>query len=168
MKRLFVKSRAFNAILVLFAFCLITGCQDVTGYKDSPVDGYVSPKNFSVTGCKAIVSGTRNPSTDESIMYESIRENYVRITHNNARFNCEPGRIYAELIEKGQTFIIVEKEEKSSANCICPYDLGYDIGPLTEGHEYTVSIRTGYTENSERAKFSFVFSQNIKEDLSIK
>ena len=168
MKIFLVKSRFFKTFMAVPVLCLAIACEDVTGYKDSPVDGYVSPKNFSVTGCKAIVSGTRNPSTDESIMYESIRENYVRITHNNARFNCEPGRIYAELIEKGQTFIIVEKEEKSSANCICPYDLGYDIGPLTEGQEYTVSIRTGYTESSERAKFSFVFSQNIKEDLSIK
>ena len=168
MKRLFVKSRTFNTILVMSAFCWVIGCQDVTEDKDSLVDGYVSPKNFSVTGCKSTVYGTRNPSTDESIMYESIRENYVRITHNNARFNCEPGRIYAELIEKGQTFIIVEKEQESYANCVCPYDLGYDIGPLTEGQEYTVSIRTGYTESLEKAKFTFVFSPNIKEEIYIK
>lgn len=168
MKKLLVKDRTIKTILVMFAFCLVTGCQDVTSYKDSPVDGYVTPKNFSVTGCKSTISGTRNPLTDESIMLETIRENYLRITHNNARFNCEPGRIYAELIEKGQTFIIVEKEEKSSANCICPYDLGYDIGPLTEGQEYIVSIRIGYTESSEIAKFSFVFSPNIKEEISIK
>lgn len=168
MKRLLVKGRSFKTILAMSVLCLATACQDATGYKDSPVDGYVSPQNFSVTGCKSTVSGTRNSSTEESIMYETIRDNYVRITHNNARFNCEPGRIYAELIEKGQTFIIVEKEEKSSANCICPYDLGYDIGPLTEGQEYTVSIRTGYTESLERAKFSFVFSPNIKGEISIK
>ena len=52
MKRFLVKSRFFNAFLAASVLCLATACEDVTGYKDSPVDGYVVPKNFSV--CQAV------------------------------------------------------------------------------------------------------------------
>ena len=76
--------------------------------------------------------------------------------------------LYAELIEKGQTFIIEEIEEESNANCVCPYDLGYDIGPLTEGEEYSVSIRRGKSEESEVAKFIFTYSPTVKGQISRK
>ena len=107
--------------------CLAIACEDVTGYKDSPVDGYVSPKNFSVSGCK---STTRGLFEDETIEYKARENGLLRITHNNAIFNCVPGRIYAELIEKGQTFIIEEIEEESNANCVCllPLHPGIRVG----------------------------------------
>ena len=113
-------------------------------------------------------STTRGLFEDETIEYKARENGLLRITHNNAIFNCVPGRIYAELIEKGQTFIIEEIEEESNANCVCPYDLGYDIGPLTEGEEYSVSIRRGKSEESEVAKFIFTYSPTVKGQISRK
>ena len=165
MKRFLVKSRFVKTFMAVPVLCLTIACEDVTGYKDSPVDGYVSPKNFSVSGCK---STTRGLFEDETIEYKARENGLLRITHNNAIFNCVPGRIYAELIEKGQTFIIEEIEEESNANCVCPYDLGYDIGPLTEGEEYSVSIRRGKSEESEVAKFIFTYSPTVKGQISRK
>ena len=48
MKIFLVKSRFFKTFMAVPVLCLAIACEDVTGYKDSPVDGYVSPKNFSV------------------------------------------------------------------------------------------------------------------------
>ena len=87
------------SFLAASVLCLATACEDVTGYEDSPVDGYVVPKNFSVSGCKSTTS-TRGLFKDETIEYEARENGLLRITHNNAIFNCVPGRIYAELIEK--------------------------------------------------------------------
>ena len=156
MKIFLVKSRFFKTFMAVPVLCLAIACEDVTGYKDSPVDGYVSPKNFSVSGCK---STTRGLFEDETIEYKARENGLLRIV---------PGRIYAELIEKGQTFIIEEIEEESNANCVCPYDLGYDIGPLTEGEEYSVSIRRGKSEESEVAKFIFTYSPTVKGQISRK
>ena len=76
MKRFLVKSRFFNAFLAASVLCLATACEDVTGYKDSPVDGYVVPKNFSVSGCK---STTRGLFEDETIEYKARENGLLRI-----------------------------------------------------------------------------------------
>ena len=167
MKSFFVKSRFFNAFLAVPVLCLAIACEDVTGYKDSPVDGYVSPKNFSVSGCK---STTRGLFEDETIEYKARENGLLRITHNNAVFECSVVRIYAEMTVNGHTYIIEEKAQEGpiSVNCVCPYDLGYDIGPLTEGEEYTVSIRRGKSEESEVAKFIFTYSPTVKGQISRK
>lgn len=167
MKIFLVKSRFFKTFMAVPVLCLAIACEDVTGYKDSPVDGYVSPKNFSVSGCK---STTRGLFEDETIEYKARENGLLRITHNNVLFNCEVVRIYAEMTVNGHTYIIEEKAQEGpvSANCVCPYDLGYDIGPLTEGEEYSVSIRRGNSEESEVAKFFFTYSPTVKGQISRK
>ena len=46
MKIFLVKSRFFKTFMAVPVLCLAIACEDVTGYKDSPVDGYVSPKVY--------------------------------------------------------------------------------------------------------------------------
>ena len=160
-------SRFVKTFMAVPVLCLAIACEDVTGYKDSPVDGYVSPKNFSVSGCK---STTRGLFENETIEYEARENGLLRIMHNNVLFNCEVIQIYAEMTVNGHTYIVEEKAQEGpvSANCVCPYDLGYDIGPLTEGEEYSVSIRRGKSEESEVAKFIFTYSPTVKGQISRK
>ena len=73
MKIFLVKSRFFKTFMAASVLCLATACEDVTGYEDSPVDGYVVPKNFSVSGCKSTTRGedclrTRPLSTKQERM----------------------------------------------------------------------------------------------------
>lgn len=105
---------------------------------------------------------------DETIEYEARENGLLRITHNNAVFECAVERIYAAMTVNDHTYIIEEKAQEGpvSVNCVCPYDLGYDIGPLTEGEEYTVSIRRGKSEESEVAKFIFTYSPTVKGQIS--
>ena len=157
------------SFLAASVLCLATACEDVTGYEDSPVDGYVVPKNFSVSGCKSTTS-TRGLFKDETIEYEARENGLLRITHNNAVFECAVERIYAAMTVNDHTYIIEEKAQEGplSVDCVCPYDLGYDIGPLTEGEEYSVSIRRGKSEESEVAKFIFTYSPTVKGQISRK
>lgn len=163
-------------VLALFAIGLSVACnQDVVGHEDNPVNTLIvpenPPKNFSVTGCKS--SRTRDEAEtrgmyDELIEYEARENSLLRITHTNTIFNCAVLQIYAEMTVNDHLYIIEEKSQEGtvSANCICPYDLGYDIGPLKEGDEYTVSIRRGKDEDSEVAKFIFTYSSTVKGQIT--
>ena len=42
MKRFLVKSRFVKTFMAVPVLCLAIACEDVTGYEDSPVDGYVA------------------------------------------------------------------------------------------------------------------------------
>ena len=101
---------------------------------------------------------------------DCLRTRPLSTKQDNAVFECSVVRIYAEMTVNGHTYIIEEKAQEGpiSVNCVCPYDLGYDIGPLTEGEEYTVSIRRGKSEESEVAKFIFTYSPTVKGQISRK
>ncbi len=107
--------------------------------------------------------GTKKSGTSEYIEYITVDAEYLQINHVNAWFNCEPGKIFvsAELIN--DTIVIHEDEETALANCICPYDLSYRIGPMNYDR-YIFSIRRGgciYTE------FSINFNSSTKGVFSI-
>jgi len=167
-----MKKEIVKVSLVIITFCMIVDCTpDILGHEDNPVDTLVKPENppqnFSVSGCK---STTRGLFENETIEYEARENGLLRIMHNNVLFNCEVIQIYAEMTVNGHTYIVEEKAQEGpvSVNCVCPYDLGYDIGPLTEGEEYTVSIRKGKSEESEVAKFIFTYSPSVKGQISRK
>ena len=161
--------------MAMFIISMASSCDDIVGHKDSPVDQLTVPNNpplnFSVTGCKSTgLSNMTGFGTEETIEYEGRENNLLRITHNNVIFNCTVLQIYAEMTVDNNTYIIEEKSQEGSisANCFCPYDMGYDIGPLKEGEEYKVNIRRGSSEKSEIAKFTFTYSRTIKGSISIK
>ena len=170
-----MKKGILKVCLTLFVTGLTVACNQEFGNEDNPVDTLIipenPPENFSVSGCKS--SGTRDTRdlfTDETVEYEAREGDFLRITHNNAIFACHVMQIYAEMSVDGNTYIIEEnaQEYPISADCICRYDLGYDIGPLSEGKEYTVSIRRGKSEESEFVRFAFTFSPTIKGQISAK
>ena len=61
----------------------------------------------------------------------------------------------AEIV--GNDIHVVEIENNPGANCICPYDLGCKIGPLTEGEEYTLHLHKGY----DNLSFKFIYDKSM-------
>ena len=55
---------------------------------------------------------------------------------------------------EGKSITIGEYESASNCDCNCTYDLSYEIGPLTEGETYTISIGHKSLE-SEVDEFTF-------------
>ena len=41
----------------------------------------------------------------------------------------------------GNIITITESETEQGCKCLCPYDLSYEVGPLTEGETYTIFIK---------------------------
>jgi hypothetical protein len=83
-----------------------------------------------------------------------LHDGYLYVNHLNATFNCCPGTIGADILVEDNKIIIGEYESSGDCNCICPYDLSYEVGPLVEGKTYTIYI--GYKGlESKVAEFTF-------------
>ena len=167
--------KKFNIInLLLLAYIICVSCdQNILGHEDTPTDTLIvptnPPRNFSVSGCKSFgTKGTRGLFHDETIEYKARENGLLRIMHNNAVFECSVKQIYAEMLVVGHTYIIEEKSQESSVStdCICRYDLGYDIGPFKEGEYYSISIRRGKDKESEVTNFSFTYSPTINDQIT--
>ena len=115
----------------------------------------LSVEQITYGDCKPV---TKKSSNSEYIEYKTVDGDYLQINHVNAWFNCEPGQIFvsAELIN--DTIVVHEYEETGLANCICPYDLSYRIGPM-DYDQYIFSIQKG---GCIYAEFSINFSSSTK------
>ena len=81
----------------------------------------------------------------------NARKHYIE-THPKVLEEYMNNRIFTTSINKCLTE--AETEEDARANCICPYDLSYEIGPLVEGKTYVIYI--GHKGNESKvAEFEF-------------
>lgn len=127
----------FSIVFILFLNC----CEKENSHIPLSVD------QITYGDCKP---ETKKSGNSEYIEYKTVDADYLQINHVNAWFNCEPGKIFvsAELIN--DTIVVNEYEETALANCICPYDLSYRIGPMNYD-QYIFRIQRGgciYTEFS--------------------
>lgn len=136
-------------------------------------------REFANTGCKSM-SATRGETGDsefytlrpEYVEYKALANGYLSLNHVNACFNCEPGELKMQATISGNEIRIVETEEYPGANCICPYDLYCEIGPL-ENSDYTIVFINGYDLSSakhaeERFRFNISYNNSLKGKLNIK
>jgi len=127
--------------------------------------------NFSHSACKtgteaySINNQTQGIQGDSETM-EIISENgYWNIMHNNAMFNCSPGKLTADAaINNDFTIDLNENEENHNANCVCLYDLNYKIGPIAHG-KYTVILNK---LGAEYFRFSINYTSSVDTIILIK
>ena len=116
-------------------------------------------KNFANSGCKGN-GGTRadDEGRQEIAQYSVLHPGYLYINHQNVMFNCCPGELSADILVSGHLITISESEQQQQCKCICPYDLSYEIGPLTEGETYTILIGR---KGNEQKLAEFKFQNNL-------
>lgn len=133
-------------------------------------------RNFANTGCKSMVptrGDTRNyVLRQESVEYKALANGYLSINHVNACFNCEPGELKMQATISGNEIRIVETEQYPGANCICPYDLYGEVGPLENG-DYTIIFIEGADLASakhaeERFRFNISYNNSLNGKLNIR
>ena len=129
-------------------------------------------KNVANSGCKSMAA-TRGETRDdvpyslrqEYIEYKGLANGYLSLNHVNACFNCEPGELKMQATISGNEITIVETEQFQGANCICPYDLYCEVGPLEDG-EYTITFWEGSelhqaTTPLKRAQFTVSYKNGL-------
>ncbi|MBN1213744.1 MAG: hypothetical protein JXA92_14315 [candidate division Zixibacteria bacterium] len=95
------------------------------------------------TGCKSFEkSVTETPSDQDCIEYEYDGTGTLALKHVNAGFNCCPIMDNSVIIE-GNTITIREVEIEGLCDCLCLFDLDYEIINLPPG-TYTIRVEEPY------------------------
>ena len=114
-------------------------------------DAPLTLRNFVHTGCKEL------DGYEESVEYSCKSSGRLYIRHVNAVFNCCAEELRANASVTDNRIIITESEKSSACDCICPYDLSFEVGPLTDG-KYTVVINR---DTQEYTTFVIDFDKNL-------
>jgi len=150
-----MKAKIIYPIFLLLIVAL-TSCK-----KEFPNDT-LSIKDLSVSDCKT-KGGSSKGIDPEYITLKTVDDYYLLVNHINAMFNCEPGQITVT-IEISSNEISMEEDESSSlADCICPYDIDFKLGPLQYG-TYILKFKRGGLTFKEYT-LDFKKSTDIKIDL---
>lgn len=144
--------------MLLSAFVFV-GCGDDD-------NASVHLKNASSTGCKqeSVPGDTdRSKITDifgeEYVEYTSKSDGYLYVRHVNAIFNCCSEKIKVTSSESGGIITVSEADTDISCNCVCPFDVSYEIGPLEKGRTYTLNI---LNNGSAHVDFTFTYPSDGK------
>jgi len=140
--------------LVILFFCsFFQACEKNNNY-DFKVDQII------YGDCKP---GTKSYFDTEYIEYSTVNKNYLSVKHVNVIFNCEPGQLFVDIELQDDTIFVHEHEEFGMANCICPYDLSYRIGPLSYGYYQFVLLQGGL----QRTQFLIDFNPTTEAVFEI-
>ncbi len=115
---------------------------------------YVSLSNSSVV---------KKSTTEEYLILTSSEDFYLDIKHVNSWFNCSPGQIIVDASLEGNNISINEYSTDNSANCVCPYDLSYMLGPL-QYRTYNLIVKR---EGFEVLNVEIEFKKNLDMRLDI-
>jgi hypothetical protein len=154
-----MKQEIFSLAILLLTLC---GCSNDESTKGAS-NGPFSVRDVATSGCKS-TSHTRS-EYPEYFEFKACDGGYLSVNHVNALFNCAPGELKMEATIDGNVIRILETEETSLANCICPYDLYCEVGPLSNG-DYEVVIYRGSFEIPTR-QFSITYNKRLNAKLEI-
>ena len=141
--------------------CLMCACDGQNDNPSNESQADITLKNFANTGCKREFQARTRTDEDawtETLEYSCIHTNYLYVKHNNVVFNCCPGELKADIKVSDNAITVTEWSTDDLCKCICTYDLSYEIGPLKEGHTYSLSI--GH-KGSEHPVADFTFSNSM-------
>jgi hypothetical protein len=126
----------------LFISLLIFITIGISSCKKSFPDDPLAVDNYTVSDCKTN-SGNSTADDAEFITIKTVDDYYLLFNHINSVFNCEPGEITVAIEIRADTISINENETMGSANCVCPYDLEFRLGPMHYGKYITVFRKGG-------------------------
>ena len=101
--------------------------------------------------------GFENYGFEESVEYTSKGDGYVFVNHVNSILQCCSDEKRVDVTRSGNVISVREYDPVTSCNCLCPFDIQYEIGPLTPG-EYTVT----FVNNNASFTFTYPSSGTAK------
>ena len=154
-----MKQAVFSLAILLLTLC---GCSNDESTKGAS-NGPFSVRDVANSGCKS-TNHTRS-EYPEYFEFKACDGGYLSVNHVNAMFNCAPGELKIEATIDGNVIKILEMEETALANCICPYDLYCEVGPLSNG-DYEVVIYHDSFEIPTR-QFSITYNKRLNAKYEV-
>jgi hypothetical protein len=106
----------------------------------------ITGKLTNYTDCKKSKEDSP-PSDKDCIKYDYDGNKILLLKHVNAGFNCCPA-ITANINVTGNVITIEEIEISGYCDCLCLYDLNYEISNLDSG-EYLITVNEPYIHEDE-------------------
>ena len=134
MKTLKLKENIFKTktysttICLLLAVFLFTACKK----EEEP-----EITDIKISECKFFFDYI--DALNEDIKFE-YKDGNLYIVHENVSASCGASHADISFTIENNTIIITEKVEDTGADCICPIDISYVVGPIERG-EYTLIIK---------------------------
>jgi hypothetical protein len=116
---------------------------------------------ISHTGCVKSYSGKDIEETDYLACVEysyDIPNRRLHLFHTNAYFNCCPDSLYSIIELIGDTILIQEFEKEALCDCMCFYDLSFEMNGLPL-KKYYIRILKPYV-NQNQPEIEFLFDPN--------
>ncbi len=140
------------AVILLVVLFFAIGCEEISNTLF--LNQSFRVRHITHSDCKDGVKADEQ----EYIAYKTVDNYYLDMNHVNVMFNCCPGELIVTSNVSNDTIYIYEEEKESICNCICKYDLSYEVGPL-EYQEYVVKV---YKFNMEQAQFTIDFNEDTE------
>ena len=156
-----MKQTAFSLAILLLALCGCSNDESIKGASNGPF----SVRDVANSGCKS-TSHTRS-EYPEYFEFKACDGGYLSVNHVNAMFNCAPGELKIEATIDGNVIRILETEEKSLANCVCPYDLYCEVGPLSNGDYKVLIYRWAFEIPFQQYSITYHKGLNTKLDVIV-
>ncbi len=91
-----------------------------------------------------------------------MKGGWLHVEHKNVFLNCCTEDIKVDASMNGSVVTVMEDDGRGLCNCICPYDLDYEIGPFTKGSTYRLVVkRVGFEKE-------FTFSENYQNTFTVR
>ena len=144
----FIRFPVLLLLVLSFTFLLTTGCSD--GTKPEAPSGSMT----SATDCKTFATkGALVPDLSaDCISYNYTSGGTLTLQHINTAFNCCPD-YEATITIEGSLITLTEHETGAHCNCLCVFDLTYEILFLPAG-VYQIVVEQEYLyEDDEHHDF---------------
>lgn len=149
------------AFFLLLAIGFVTcGCEENSSNQ-------IHSRNINSSGCKTVGSNAKSTNGlvagPETITLSAREGGWMLVEHNNSMFNCCTEQFIVKISSVDNTILVDEDEDNHSCNCVCPFDVSYEIGGL-EKDVYTLVIRKG---GLELLKEKIVYTNELKKTFTI-
>jgi hypothetical protein len=123
---------------------------DPDGSQAEPAGRIVSTLDCGTKEAATPAFGQSFPRDMSCASYRYGDDNVLRITHENAGFNCCAGAISADISVENGVITIAEREDRSDCDCACLWDVSYEIANVPPG-SYTVRFVEPYRNAEDEA-----------------
>ena len=147
--------------LILPSLALLLGIYTCETEKVKP--GNPSGSLEEISGCNDFKSTTVNENTADTLScieysYDAANERLL-LKHCNAGFNCCPEKIYGKVSFNQDTIFIKESEKDGMCDCLCLYDLEFELSGISE-KMYAIRLIEPYAADQEEINGSIDLTES--------
>jgi len=137
-------TRGMILTLLLLVLLSLVNCSSKTSLTTQPA----SLPSGTVVGYDGCISLQLLASTSDCLDWEYTSEGTLEIRHVGAGFNCCPGEIYADITITGEEIVIEEREQESACDCLCIFNVEYEVTNLKPG-KYEIRVIEPYLRGED-------------------